>query len=289
MGDQPESRTEQEHQELALLVAYTQDGFIRANGTDHGVAQVVADAIQEAGFTREPALSEDELEILRTALQVAIGRSKQPVRGGSYRRTRTGQDRAESARTRRYRVLLEKLGGPKIPVVPVAEEQTADEKSFEEKGREADAKQARELDRKRDRERLRRRTLPKDPYWQYRNKLRGIPQKPVGASEGSERSDDAQDSPETVETAAEPRWRVFHDRYGIDDGSEDFAHGELFGVRDAEDRSLEYGIANFGDLEDVITEHGAERSSLRWARAVIQPSYGDILVARPWDQPKPAA
>lgn len=282
MGDQTEDRIEREHRELALLVAHTQDDYIRAHGTDGGSAQAVADAIQEAGFTREPLLSEDELEILRTALQVAIGRSKQPLRSRSQRRARSRQDRADSARTRRYRVLLEKLGGPKIPVAPVVDEPPADGKFFEEKRREADAQRAQELERKRERERLPRRTLPKDPYWQHRNRLRGILQEPVGASESSERSDDAREAPETVGTAAVARWRVFHDRTAIDGGSEDFAHSELFGARDAEDRSLEYGIANFGDLEDVITEHGAERSSLRWARAVIQPSYGDLLVARPW-------
>lgn len=289
MGDRTEDRIEREHQELALLVAYTQDDYIRAHGTDGGSAQAVADAIQDAGFTREPLLSEDELEILRTALQVAIGRSKQTGRGGSYRRTRSRQDRADSARTRRYRVLLEKLGGPKIPVAPVAESAPAEEKSFDERGREADAQRAKDLERRREKEKLRRRTLPKDPYWQYRNRLRGIPQKPVGTSENSERSDDAREAPETVGTAAVARWRVFHDRTGIDDGSEDFAHSELFGVRDAEDTSLEYGVANFGDLEDVLTESDRERSTLEWARAMLQPSYGDLLVARPWTPPERAA
>lgn len=289
MGDQTEDRIEREHRELALLVAHTQDDYIRAHGTDGGSAKAVANAIQEAGFTREPLLSEDELELLRTALQVAIGRSKQTARGGSYRKPRSRQDRAESARTRRYRVLLEKLGGPKIPVAPVVDEPPADGKSFEEKHREADAQRAQELERKREREMLRRRTIPNDPYWRYRDRLRGVPQEPVGATDVSERSDDARKSIGAVETAAEASWSVFNDRSGIDDGSEDFAHSELFGVRDVEDRSLEYGIANFGDLEDVITEHGAERSSLSWARAAILPSYGDLLVARPWSRPKPAS
>lgn len=289
MGDQTEDRIEREHRELALLVAHTQDDYIRAHGTDGGSAQAVADAIQEAGFTREPLLSEDELELLRTALQVVIGRSKQTARGGSYRKPQSRQDRAESARTRRYRVLLEKLGGPKIPVAPVAENAPAEGKSFEERGQEAEAQRAQELERKREREMLRRRTIPKDPYWRYRDRLRGVPQEPVGAADVSERSDDARKSIGAVETAAEARWSVFNDRSSIDDGSEDFAHSELFGVRDVEDRSLEYGIANFGDLEDVITEHGAERSSLRWARAVILPSYGDLLVARSWSRPKPAS
>ncbi len=289
MGDQTEDRIEREHRELALLVAHTQDDYIRAHGTDGGSAQAVADAIQEAGFTREPLLSEDELELLRTALQVAIGRSKQTARGGSYRNPRSRQDRADSARTRRYRVLLEKLGGPKIPVAPVDENAPAEGKSFEERGQEAEAQRAQELERKREREMLRRRTIPKDPYWRYRNRLRGVPQEPVGATEVSERSDDARKSIGAVETAAVARWSVFSDCSDIDDGSEDFAHSELFGVRDAEDRSLEYGIANFGDLEDVITEHGAERSSLSWARAVILPSYGDLLVARPWTPPEPTA
>lgn len=238
-----EDRKIQEHQELALLVAYTQDEFIRANGTDHGVAQVVADAIQEAGFAREHQLSEDELEILRTALQIAIGRSKQTVRSGSYRRTRNRQDRAESARARRYRVLLEKLGGPKIPVAPVAEE----------------------------------------------DQTPGITQKPVDSTQLPEHSDYARDEIKAAGTAAEAFWTVLYDRTGTDDGSEHFAHWEPFGVRDAEDTSLEYGVANFGDLEDVLTESDTERTTLKWARSMLQPSYGDLLVARPWTPPEIAA
>lgn len=289
MGDQPESRTEREHQELALLVAYSQDDFIRANGTDHGSAQFVADAIQAAGFTREPQLSEEELEILRTALQVAIGRSKQTVRGSSYRTNRRNRSTSESARTRRYRVLLEKLGGPKIPVAPV--EFPKDEAEAEAGDRQP-VESAWEREKRRRREISRLRQGKHDPYWRYRQKLRGLPSRPVGASESDEHSDDAQEAAEAVETAAEARWVVFHDRTGIDDGSEDFAHGELFGrlgMRDAEDTTLEYGVANFGDLEDVLTDHSSERSSLKWARAMVQPSYGDLLVARRWTPPKLSA
>jgi len=38
--------------ELAVIVAYTQDEYIRKHGTEHGVAQEVARAILAAGFTK---------------------------------------------------------------------------------------------------------------------------------------------------------------------------------------------------------------------------------------------
>lgn len=286
MEDQTENRVAQEHQELAVLVAYTQDDYIRANGTDHGSAQAIADAIQAAGFTKDPVLSEAELELLRLALKIAMGQSRQTVRGGSYRRFNRGQRQStDSARTRRYRVLLEKLGGPKIPVAPVE-----DTKVEEPEATELPAESSWEREKKRRREISRLHQSSKhDPYWRYRNRLRGVPQEPVGDHIDSGRSDDAQKRSEAVGTAAGGRWVVFSDRNSIDDGSEDFAHSELFGARDSEDRSLEYGIANMGDLEDVITEYGAERSSLKWAQSVIQPSYGDLLVARHWNPPKISA
>jgi len=39
--------------ELAVIVAYTQDEYIRKHGTEHGVAQEVAKAILAAGFTKK--------------------------------------------------------------------------------------------------------------------------------------------------------------------------------------------------------------------------------------------
>lgn len=39
-------------QELAVIVAYTQDEYIRKHGTEHGVAQEVAKAILAAGFVK---------------------------------------------------------------------------------------------------------------------------------------------------------------------------------------------------------------------------------------------
>lgn len=175
MGNRTEDRVEREHQELALLVAYTQDDFIRANGTDGGSAQAVADAIQAAGFTREPLLSEDELELLRTALQVAIGRSKQPVRSRSQRRARSRKDRADSARTRRYRVLLEKLGGPKIPVAPVESPAAAESEPTEPDSQPKESSWEREKRRRREISKLRQ-GMKQDPYWRYRNSL----QKQIG-------------------------------------------------------------------------------------------------------------
>ena len=170
MGDQTEDWIEREHRELALLVAHTQDDYIRAHGTDGGSAQAVADAIQAAGFTREPLLSEDELELLRTALQVAIGRLRQPLRSGSQRRTRSRQDRADSARTRRYRVLLEKLGGPKIPVAPVESPAAAEPEPTETDSQPRESSWEREKRRRREISKLRQ-GMKQDPYWRYRNSL----------------------------------------------------------------------------------------------------------------------
>lgn len=46
----------------------------------------------------------------------------------------------------------------------------------------------------------------------------------------------------------------------------------------------EYGCANFGDLDDVITVPGPlalqGKTDREWAEGVLQPEYGDILVRR---------
>lgn len=57
MGDGAESSSTDSSQaklqhELAVIVAYTQDEYIRKHGTEHGVAQEVAKAILAAGFVR---------------------------------------------------------------------------------------------------------------------------------------------------------------------------------------------------------------------------------------------
>ena len=53
----------------------------------------------------------------------------------------------------------------------------------------------------------------------------------------------------------------------------------------------EYGCANFGDTDDVITVPGPlalqGKSERAWAEGVLQPEYGDLLVRRvkagPWE------
>lgn len=53
-GEPIEEPTEAElQQELAVIVAYTQDEYIRKHGTEHGVAQEVAKAILAAGFVKD--------------------------------------------------------------------------------------------------------------------------------------------------------------------------------------------------------------------------------------------
>ena len=45
---------------------------------------------------------------------------------------------------------------------------------------------------------------------------------------------------------------------------------------------LEYGVASYGDLGDIISDQseGGRLSTKRWAEARLQPEYGDLLVAR---------
>jgi len=53
-GEPIEQSTEAElQQELAVIVAYTQDEYIRKHGNEHGVAQEVARAILAAGFVKD--------------------------------------------------------------------------------------------------------------------------------------------------------------------------------------------------------------------------------------------
>ncbi len=71
-----------------------------------------------------------------------------------------------------------------------------------------------------------------------------------------------------------------------------FARGFLAGVgwadahRSAEpdEDNWEYGCANFGDLDDVMTVPGPlalkGKTGRKWAKGVLQPEYGDLLVRR---------
>ena len=57
MADSPSrpvfhSREAELQSELAVIVAYTQDEYIRKHGSEHGVAQEVAKAILAAGFVK---------------------------------------------------------------------------------------------------------------------------------------------------------------------------------------------------------------------------------------------
>lgn len=53
------------------------------------------------------------------------------------------------------------------------------------------------------------------------------------------------------------------------------------------DQEWEYAIANYGDLDDIISEPSVDRSTMGWARGALMPEYGDLIVRRkvagPWE------
>ena len=57
-------------------------------------------------------------------------------------------------------------------------------------------------------------------------------------------------------------------------------------LKDSEtsENEWEYGCANFGDLDDVMTLPGTlalqGKTEREWAEGVLQPEYGDLLVRR---------
>lgn len=315
MTDQPESKSTQEHQELAVLVAYTEDDYIRGNGTDNGSAQAVADAIQAAGYTKGFDLSEDELSVLRSLLRRSIEEPKPVYPGARYRGTKSATNprvlSREHPALRAKRLLLEKLGGPKAPAEPTDDEIQASEAEETRRVEELMASQRKsaELKRKlRENEPMRRRRkISSDPYWRYRRRLRrGVILDAVSPEESAHEAQEIEAAPEDTQisqthgnasttdeaqvaqpTAVENPWRTIalpdpHDE------NEHAAHGALWDRgTDEEDVNLEYGIANFGDLEDVILEPQADRSSRAWAQAAMQVSYGDKLVARRWEETRP--
>lgn len=56
-SDEEAKRIAQEHQDLAVIVAYAEDDYLREHGTISGSAQAVAAAIQAAGFTRSSSVA----------------------------------------------------------------------------------------------------------------------------------------------------------------------------------------------------------------------------------------
>lgn len=240
-----EDRVESEHQELAVLVAYTEDDYLRENGSLGGSAQAVATAIQQAGYSKEPRLTEDELELLRMALQNAVARSQEVAR---ELRSRPGVSAAASGSlTRRYRLLLERFGGPSLPVAPVeAQMVQADEESSLKP--------------------LLATTLPSE-----------LPVQHAPVELNPRRGSDS------AEWHAVPMAAVPEDEIAQD-------NSQLSGRKaEQDDPTKEYGVANFGDLDDVLSRPDGKRTTREWATNMLQREYGDILVARDWGPEPPLA
>ncbi len=235
-----ESRKNEEHQELAVLVAYTEDDYLRERGTLNGSAQAVATAIQQAGYSRQPQLSEEDLELLRMALQNAVSRSQDVAR---ELRSKPGVSAAASGSlTRRYRLLLERFGGPSLSVSPVAASPviTGPEEVFELESSESS---------KVDRALMLPSELP----------VQGVPVALQPKSKSGSRG-----------------WQAVPVELESEEGEGD-------------DPTREYGVANFGDLEDVLSRNDGKRTTREWATNMLQREYGDILVARDWEPEPPLA
>lgn len=223
-----------EHNELANIVAYTEDDYLRERGSLSGSAQAVADAIQAAGYRKGPQLSEAELELIRLALQIAIGQSRSAVPLGSHRHAgRSGLKNSDSARKRRYRVLLEKLGGSKIPVAPVEDEEPAKPELSESDSQPKVSSWEREKKRRREISKLRQSSRV-GPHWRYRQKLRGVPQKSVGDI-----------------YATSPHAQILKEALRIEPGaetSEDFKRG-FFAARTVAELQGAAALERFGTLQ----------------------------------------